>query len=84
MSVEEAARRRDFTINALNFDPLSDEMVDPYKGLVDLQQRILRVVDEDTFVEDSLRVLRAVQFAARFALTLEERHGTPLQVDSTR
>jgi tRNA nucleotidyltransferase (CCA-adding enzyme) len=73
MSVEEAARRRDFTINAISLDPLSEEVVDPFDGRRDLERRVLRLVDADTFGDDSLRVLRAVQLAARFALTLDER-----------
>jgi tRNA nucleotidyltransferase (CCA-adding enzyme) len=66
MSVAEAARRRDFTINAILRDPLTGELIDPYEGQRDLQQRVLRVVSRETFAEDSLRVLRAAQFAARF------------------
>ncbi|MEK6286672.1 MAG: polynucleotide adenylyltransferase [Acidobacteriota bacterium] len=71
MSFEEAARRRDFTINAILLDPLTDETIDPYGGREDLKQRILRAVAADTFIEDSLRVLRAVQLAARFEMTIE-------------
>ncbi len=71
MSVEEAARRRDFTINAISWDPLADEYLDPFRGRDDLRRRLLKVVDAETFGDDSLRVLRAVQFAARFELTLD-------------
>jgi tRNA nucleotidyltransferase (CCA-adding enzyme) len=71
MTVEEAARRRDFTINAMLCDPLSGELLDPYGGLEDLKARRLRAVDPATFVEDSLRVLRGMQFAARFDLVVE-------------
>jgi len=71
MSFAQAARRRDFTINAILFDPLSGERADPYGGERDLSQRILRVVAPDTFVEDSLRVLRAVQLASRFEMTID-------------
>jgi tRNA nucleotidyltransferase (CCA-adding enzyme) len=71
MSIEEAARRRDFTVNAIAWDPLSDEYLDPFGGRADLAQRVLRVVDPERFGDDSLRVLRALQFAARFELTLE-------------
>jgi tRNA nucleotidyltransferase (CCA-adding enzyme) len=71
MTVEEAARRRDFTINAILYDPLAGEIIDPFGGAADLEARRLRVVDPETFVEDSLRVLRAAQFAARFRLTLD-------------
>ena len=72
MRLDEAARRRDFTINAISWDPLTDEYVDPFKGRDDLRRRILRHVDSGTFADDSLRVLRALQFAARFELSVEE------------
>jgi tRNA nucleotidyltransferase (CCA-adding enzyme) len=71
MNIEEAARRRDFTVNAISWDPLTDEYLDPFHGRDDLAKRLLRVVDPSTFPEDSLRVLRAVQFAARFSLTID-------------
>lgn len=73
MSFEEAARRRDFTINAILYDPLLDERADPYHGEQDFKNRVLRAVSEDTFAEDSLRVLRAVQLAARFEMTIDDR-----------
>lgn len=71
MSIEEASRRRDFTINAMLCDPLGGEVVDPWGGGADLKARRLRAVDPSTFVEDSLRVLRAMQFAARFEFTVD-------------
>jgi tRNA nucleotidyltransferase (CCA-adding enzyme) len=76
MSIEEAARRRDFTINAISWDPLTDEYFDPFNGRGDLEQRLLRMVDARTFPDDSLRVLRAVQFAARFDLRLDDETRT--------
>jgi len=71
LSIEEAARRRDFTINAMSFDPLTDEVIDPHGGRRDLNARVLRAVDPQSFADDSLRVLRAIQFAARFELTID-------------
>jgi len=71
MEFDEAARRRDFTINSILLDPLTSETFDPYDGERDLSQRILRVVSPETFIEDSLRVLRAVQLAARFEMTID-------------
>ena len=68
MTPEDAARRRDFTINAISWDPLTDEYVDPVRGRADLEHRVLRVVDRETFGDDSLRVLRALQLTARFEL----------------
>jgi len=71
MSVVDAARRRDFTINAISWDPLTGDYEDPFDGRGDLERRLLRAVDADTFADDSLRALRAVQFAARFEFTLD-------------
>jgi tRNA nucleotidyltransferase (CCA-adding enzyme) len=69
MSPTDAARRRDFTINAIAWDPLTEEYIDPFDGRRDLlERRVLRAVDPQTFGEDSLRVLRGLQFAARFDL----------------
>jgi tRNA nucleotidyltransferase (CCA-adding enzyme) len=73
MTVEQAARRRDFTVNAIAWDPLGDEYLDPFDGRADLERRILRMVDPDTFGDDSLRVLRAIQFAARLDCVLDEK-----------
>ena len=71
LSIAEAARRRDFTVNAISWDPLTGEYLDPVGGRRDLANGRLRVVDPATFPDDSLRVLRAVQLAARFELTLD-------------
>jgi tRNA nucleotidyltransferase (CCA-adding enzyme) len=71
MPFEEAARRRDFTINAIMQDTLSGEIIDCYDGQEDIKNKILRVVSRETFAEDSLRVLRAAQFAARFEFEIE-------------
>ena len=71
LPVEVAFRRRDFTINAIGWDPIQDVYIDPYNGRVDLGEGLLRMVDRATFGEDSLRVLRAVQFAARLEFKME-------------
>ncbi len=67
LTVAEAASRRDFTVNAVYFDPENGEISDPYGGLEDLEKKILRHVSPK-FAEDPLRVLRGVQFVARFDL----------------
>jgi tRNA nucleotidyltransferase (CCA-adding enzyme) len=67
MTPEEAAGRRDFTINAIAFDPLVGVVIDPFRGLEDLEAGILRHTTEK-FAEDPLRVLRGMQLAARFDL----------------
>ena len=71
MSFADAARRRDFTINAIGLDPLTGEHADPFGGRADLDAGRLRVVDPARFGDDSLRVLRAVQFVARFGLHVD-------------
>jgi tRNA nucleotidyltransferase (CCA-adding enzyme) len=71
MPISEATRRRDFTINAILQDPLTGDIIDPFGGQEDIQRKILRAVSPETFSEDSLRVLRAAQFAARFEFEIE-------------
>ncbi len=68
MSFAEAACRRDLTINAMGFDPLTEEIIDAHGGQRDLEEKVLRAVDPSTFPEDSLRGLRVAQFAARFEM----------------
>ena len=68
LSIRDAAIRRDFTINAMYYDPLADCIEDPFGGSEDMENRVLRHVS-DKFAEDPLRVLRGMQFIARFDLT---------------
>ncbi|HIQ27128.1 MAG TPA: HD domain-containing protein, partial [Sulfurovum sp.] len=72
LGYEEAAKRRDFSINALGYDIEEERFLDPFGGLEDIQAKKLRHIDNDTFVEDPLRVYRAVQFCARFGYSLAE------------
>lgn len=65
MSPKEASVRRDFTVNAMMLDPLTDEILDFWGGKADLARRIIRHVSDETFADDALRVFRAAQFAAR-------------------
>ena len=71
LSYADAASRRDFTVNAIMRDPLSGELIDPWNGAQDLHDGVLRHVSSH-FVEDPLRVLRAMQFAARFDFQVAE------------
>ena len=84
--------RRDFTINAIYYNPLTLEIIDPADGSSDLREKVLRAVgDADLrFEEDALRLMRAVRFAARYGLTLHEgtreairRHAGTLTAIST-
>lgn len=67
-----ATSRRDFTINAIGYDIQNKKIIDPFNGISDLKNRILRAVDKNKFSDDPLRVLRAVQFCARFDLEMDE------------
>ncbi len=72
MEFSEAARRRDFTINAMGYDLQKQIFIDPFGGIRDIEQQTLRHIDDQTFVEDPLRIYRAVQFCARFEYELAE------------
>ena len=71
LDFKSAALRRDFTINAIGYDVSLKKILDPFDGLKDLKAKILRAVNETTFIEDPLRILRAVQFCARFELEMD-------------
>lgn len=75
LGTKKAAQRRDFTINALMEDVLTGEVVDHFGGQEDLKHGIVRHVDDVSFAEDPLRVLRAAQFAARFGFSVAEETG---------
>jgi tRNA nucleotidyltransferase (CCA-adding enzyme) len=74
-TVDEDLQRRDFTINAVAWHPLTHEVRDPHGGIGDLRRGIVRTVGEpaERFREDRLRVLRALRFAGRFGLSVDER-----------
>ena len=76
IGTEEAARRRDFTMNSIMEDVLTGQLVDHFKGMEDLEKGIIRHIDRETFVEDPLRVMRGAGFAARFGFSLAEETVT--------
>lgn len=71
MTIREAAKRRDFTFNALAKDPLTGDIFDPFGGAEDLGRRVLRVTDKERFRDDPLRVMRGAQFVGRFGLRID-------------
>ncbi|NQY21494.1 MAG: CCA tRNA nucleotidyltransferase, partial [Campylobacteraceae bacterium] len=73
LSFKEASRRRDFTINALGFDYCKKEFLDYYNGFSDLKNKELKHINDKTFIEDPLRVYRAIQFSSRFEFSLNEK-----------
>jgi poly(A) polymerase len=80
-SARQDAQRRDFTLNALFYDPIEERIHDFVGGQADLEARVLRTVGDPRarFHEDALRLLRAVRFAARFDLTIEPATGEALR-----
>ena len=66
-----AAKRRDFTINALGYDIEAGKFIDPFNGLQDIKEKRVRHIEDNSFMEDPLRVYRAVQFCARFGFDLD-------------
>ena len=85
-SIAEDLSRRDFTINAIAFDPLTKQTIDPFGGTVDARHRLLRAVGDpaERFREDPLRLMRGIRFAAQLAFTIEPetwaamKHAAPL------
>ncbi|MDH5577879.1 MAG: polynucleotide adenylyltransferase PcnB, partial [Betaproteobacteria bacterium] len=78
---EEDARRRDFTVNALYFDPATEEISDYHGGLADLRKHVLRMIGdpETRYREDPVRMLRAVRLAAKLGLTIEAGTRAPIR-----
>lgn len=84
-TAEEDARRRDFTINGMFFDPIEEKVIDYVGGQEDLNNKLLRAIGEPEhrFEEDHLRMLRAVRFAARFGLQIESATAAAIASHAT-
>ncbi|HEY0381899.1 MAG TPA: HD domain-containing protein [Candidatus Elarobacter sp.] len=83
VSLADDLRRRDFRMNMIARSLADDEVVDPYGGIADIRSGRIDIVDEATFEEDPLRLLRAAQFAARFGYTPSERTQTAMRAAAT-
>ncbi len=72
--IKEDLSRRDFTVNAIAYDPIEDELIDPFEGRSDLEKKMIRAVGEplERFKEDGLRALRACRFAAKLGFSIED------------
>jgi tRNA nucleotidyltransferase/poly(A) polymerase len=71
ITIYDDLKRRDFTINSIAVNVKTGEVIDPFNGVKDIHLRILRATDKSAFIEDALRILRAIQFASRFNFTIE-------------
>ncbi len=81
---EEDAIRRDFTINGMFFDPLEERIIDYVGGIEDIHKRIIQTIGnpDERFLEDRLRMIRAVRFAARFGFTIDEETQTGIALNA--
>jgi len=83
LPIEKDLLRRDFTINAIAKD-VDGNIVDPFNGIEDLNNKVIRMVNPNTFDDDPLRMLRAVQFASRFGFTIEPNTLKSIQKNAYR
>ncbi|MFW5870391.1 MAG: CCA tRNA nucleotidyltransferase, partial [Candidatus Sumerlaeota bacterium] len=85
-TAEEDAHRRDFTFNALYYDPVAGEILDFVDGKQDLTDGILRAIGDpsERFHEDALRLLRAIRFAMRFSFEIEENTWNAIRENVAR
>jgi len=72
LDYETAFSRRDFTINAVGFNTQTKKFIDPFNGIKDIHNKVLKIVNSERFEDDPLRVLRAIQFSARFNLKADQ------------
>lgn len=72
LGLEEASKRRDFTMNSIMQNVITGEYVDLHGGIADINKKIIKYVDKETFVEDALRPLRACQFASRLGFKVDD------------
>lgn len=79
LDIEKDLGRRDFTINAIALNLKTSQKIDPFSGETDIQAKKIRTVFDNSFVEDPLRMMRAIQFAARFAFEIEDTTWQQLQ-----
>lgn len=71
VTIEDDLLRRDFTINSMAVDVMSEKLLDPFHGKSDLRKGLMRATDPSVFVDDPLRILRGIQFASRFGFRIE-------------
>ena len=83
--IKDDLARRDFTINAIAYDPLEDQLIDPFDGIRDLHARVLRAVGDPAqrFAEDGLRVLRAARFVATLEVSLDPATASAIEPSLT-
>jgi len=82
LAIEKDLERRDFTINSIAKD-IDGNLIDPHNGIVDINNKIIRLTNPSAFSEDPLRMLRAVQFASRFGFSIEPETFKMIQTNAS-
>lgn len=84
--IEDDLKRRDFTVNAIAYNPITEEIIDPYKGQEDLTQRIIRAVGDpdERFEEDALRLFRAIRFMSQLDFDLDSVTRESIRLNASR
>lgn len=72
LPIEKASERRDFTFNSIGYNPITKTLYDHFYGIRDMKEGVIRHVNDRTFVEDPLRILRAMQFQGRYGMVIAE------------
>ena len=73
INFKDASKRRDFTINSIGYDTKDKKFLDPFNGILDIKHKTIKMINEESFKEDPLRVLRAIVFASRFNFKIEKK-----------
>lgn len=86
LSIDQDLSRRDFTVNALAFNLRTKQLIDPFNGQIDLEQKLLRAVGnpEERFKEDLSRILRGIRFAAELHFDIENETSHAMKEDMSR
>ena len=82
--LQESAKRRDLSINAIYFDPISGEIYDPMKGTKDIKDRLLRYCDDSTFMDDPVRILRVAYFYEKYGFEVKEELKELIKLNSEK
>ena len=82
--LQESAKRRDLSINAIYFDPISGKIYDPMKGTKDIKDRLLRNCDDNTFMDDPVRILRVAYFYEKYGFEVKEELKELIKLNSEK
>lgn len=82
MNIVDDLKRRDFTINSIAYNLITEEIIDPFGGIEDIQNKIIKATSIESFSDDPLRMLRGIQFASRFNFTIDDNTWNMIKENS--